>query len=155
MERGGSRTQSIDWYTVEGRLTEVVQHFHLYRGSSHQRKGAANHISDSVWLYRSPFPEGRRGVFYLFKWRLPPFAAPRGKGTGESAPCVEGGGGYPPPFTLFFLFLVLPFVPNMIFCCLDQLIDCPQQFVDEFRSVFSMYYATVHILPVILSAPDL
>jgi hypothetical protein len=37
-----------------------------------------------VWLYRSPIPVGRRGVFYLFKFFLPAFAALRG---GGSAPC--------------------------------------------------------------------
>ncbi len=34
--------------------------------SSHQRNGAAILIIDLVWLYCSPFPIGRRRVFYLF-----------------------------------------------------------------------------------------
>jgi hypothetical protein len=31
-----------------------------------------------VWLYRSLKPQGRKGLFYLFIWRLPAFAALRG-----------------------------------------------------------------------------
>ncbi len=52
---------------------DLVQHF-AYRRSSHRRKGAASHVLDMVWL--SPIPVWRRGVFYLFKWFLPAFAAP-------------------------------------------------------------------------------
>ncbi len=60
--------------------TELVQHS-AYRGSSHRRTGAASHIIDTaVWLYRSPFPVRRKGVFYLFIWRLTSLAAPRGGG---------------------------------------------------------------------------
>ncbi len=39
-----------------------------------------------VWIYRSPIPVVRRGVFYSSKWFLPAFAALRGRGRG-SAPC--------------------------------------------------------------------
>jgi hypothetical protein len=42
--------------------SELVQHF-AYRGHSHWRKGAARHVIDMVWLYRSPIPVGRRRVF--------------------------------------------------------------------------------------------
>jgi hypothetical protein len=53
-------------------------------------------IIDSVWLYRSPIPVGRRGVLYLFKWFLPAFAAPKvGGGGSQSAPCAPP----PPPLT--------------------------------------------------------
>jgi hypothetical protein len=45
--------------------TEIVQHS-AYRGSLHFRKGATSHIIDMIWLYRSPIPEGRKGVLYLF-----------------------------------------------------------------------------------------
>ncbi len=45
--------------------TELVQHS-AYRGSSLRRKGNASHLIDMVWLYRSPIPVGRKGLFYLF-----------------------------------------------------------------------------------------
>ncbi len=35
-----------------------------------------------VWLYWSPIPVGRRGVFSSFKWFLPAFATRRGRGGG-------------------------------------------------------------------------
>jgi hypothetical protein len=47
------------------RPTELVQHS-TYRGSSHRRKRAASHLIDMFWLYRSPIPVGRKGLFYLF-----------------------------------------------------------------------------------------
>jgi hypothetical protein len=40
----------------------VFQHS-AYRGSSHQRKGAASRIFDMVWLYRSP-PVGEEGRYF-------------------------------------------------------------------------------------------
>ncbi len=40
--------------------------------------------TDMVWLYRSPIPVGRRGVFYFLKWFLPTVVAPRGGGRGVS-----------------------------------------------------------------------
>ncbi len=46
----------IDSTSCRG-CTELVQHF-AYRGSSHRRKGAARHVIDMVWLYRSPIPSG-------------------------------------------------------------------------------------------------
>ena len=49
-----------------GGQTELVQHF-AYRGNLQRRKGAASHIIDMVWLYHLLIPEGRRGVFYLYK----------------------------------------------------------------------------------------
>jgi hypothetical protein len=59
-------------------FTELVQVF-AYKGSLHRRKGAARHIIYMVvLLYRSPIPVGRRGIFYLFRWFLPAFAAPGG-----------------------------------------------------------------------------
>ncbi len=43
--------------------TELVYHF-AYRGNSHRHKGAASHLFDLVWLYRSPIRVERNGVFY-------------------------------------------------------------------------------------------
>ncbi len=40
---------------VERARAELVLHF-AYRGSIHRRKGAARHIINMVWLYRSPIP---------------------------------------------------------------------------------------------------
>jgi hypothetical protein len=51
--------QNNDWYRGP---TELFQQS-AYRGSSHRRKGADRHILDMVWLYRSSFPVGRRGIF--------------------------------------------------------------------------------------------
>ncbi len=42
-----------------------------------------------VWLHRSPIPLGRKMVFHLFKWRLPAFAAPIGRGGGVSILCLQ------------------------------------------------------------------
>ncbi len=51
--------------------------------SSHRRNGAFSHTIDMVWLYRSPIPVGRRGVFgdYLPSRRL-------NKGGGEGSQLV-------------------------------------------------------------------
>ncbi len=38
----------------------IAQHF-AYRGSSNQRKGAANHIIDMVWLLSLVYPSGEVG----------------------------------------------------------------------------------------------
>ncbi len=74
---GIPKPQSNDWYKGP---TQLVQHF-AYSGSSHRRKSAVRHIIDMVcWLYCSPIPEGRKGVFYLLEWFLPAFAAPRRRG---------------------------------------------------------------------------
>jgi hypothetical protein len=71
--------QTNAWYRGP---TGLIQHF-ASRGSSFRRNDAACHIIDMVWLYRSPIPVGRRGVFfYLLKWRLPAFAAPKKRGGG-------------------------------------------------------------------------
>jgi hypothetical protein len=67
--------------------TELVQPF-SYRGRLHRHKSAAIHIIVIGWLYRSPMPEGRRGVFYLFKLFLPAFAEPREEGSWGGKPCV-------------------------------------------------------------------
>ncbi len=45
--------------------TELVQPS-AYRGSSHQRKVAAIHLIDMVWLFRSPISVGGGGLFHLF-----------------------------------------------------------------------------------------
>ncbi len=63
LEKGGCGAQSNE--LIRG-PPELVQHFRLYRGSSHRRKSAAWHKFDMVWLYRSPIPVGRRRVFYSF-----------------------------------------------------------------------------------------
>ncbi len=44
--------------------TELAQ-YSAYRGSSHRSQGAASHINDMVWLYRSPVlvDLGGRGCF--------------------------------------------------------------------------------------------
>ncbi len=47
--------------------TDLARHYFTYRGSSHRCKGAAGHIIDMVWLYRSVIPVGRRGIIFLFK----------------------------------------------------------------------------------------
>ncbi len=77
--------QSNDWHRGP---TELVQHF-ACRVSSHRRKGAARQFKiGMVWLYRSPFPLGIRGVFLLFKWFLPAFVAPKG-GVGSQHPVAS------------------------------------------------------------------
>jgi hypothetical protein len=43
-------------------------------------------LLDTVWLYRSPIPMRRRGIFYLFKWFLLAFMALKIGGEGP-APC--------------------------------------------------------------------
>jgi hypothetical protein len=69
---------------------ELVQHF-ASKGSSLRRNGAARHIISLVCLYRSPIPGGggRREVFYLFKWKQPAFAEPRGREGGSQHPVVR------------------------------------------------------------------
>jgi hypothetical protein len=52
----------------------------VYRGSSHRRKSAACPKFHMVWLYRSPFLVGRRGVISSFKLFLHAFATSRGRG---------------------------------------------------------------------------
>ncbi len=65
---------------------EFFQHFRL-QGSSHRRKSAPCPKFYMVWLYRSPIPEGRRGVISSVKndFYLPSLR-------------VGGGGGRHPVF---------------------------------------------------------
>jgi hypothetical protein len=91
---GGGKLGRFVWYTQSNELTrgpsELVQHFRLYRGSSHRRKSAVCPKFDMVWLYRSPIPVGRRGLisrstdFYLPSLQVE-------EGGRGSAPC--GGTG--------------------------------------------------------------
>ncbi len=67
--------------------TELAQHS-AYRGSSHQRKGAASHKIDMIWLYHSPILVGRRRLYYFFIVRLPVFAAHWGRGRGSQHPVL-------------------------------------------------------------------
>ncbi len=48
---------------------------------------------EMVWLYRSPIPVGRRGVFYSFKWFLPAFVVLGGGGGQHSVDetAIEAG----------------------------------------------------------------
>jgi hypothetical protein len=81
---------NLSMYTVHTGTTEFAQYFD-YKGSSHRHMGAARYMICMVLLHRSPIPVGRRGVF-SFKWFLPAFTAPTGKGGGGgSAPsgCVS------------------------------------------------------------------
>jgi hypothetical protein len=50
----------------------MVQYF-AYMGSSHRGKGAARHIIDVVWQYRSPIPVGRRGYSKSINYFYLPF----------------------------------------------------------------------------------
>ncbi len=83
-EKKPSRKESIlanFKLTRDLRVMIDVESISLIEGSSHRRKGAARHIIDMVWLYRSPIPVGRRGIFsYLFKLFLPAFAVHTGRG---------------------------------------------------------------------------
>jgi hypothetical protein len=45
-------------------------------GGSNRRKGAAEHVIDMVWLYRSLSKGGGEGVYCLLKLFLTAFAAP-------------------------------------------------------------------------------
>jgi hypothetical protein len=65
----------------------LIQHF-AYRRSSRRRKGAARHIIDMVWLYRSPIPVGRRVVLFTSSNDFSAFAAPRGRGGEVSTLCI-------------------------------------------------------------------
>ncbi len=76
-------TLSEYWINYFRGLPELVQHFRLYRGSSHPRKSAAWPKFDMVWQYLSPIPVGRRGVISSFKWFLPAVATCRGSGKGD------------------------------------------------------------------------
>jgi hypothetical protein len=46
-------------YQLTRGLPELVQHFRLFRGSSHRRKSAECPKFNMVWLYCSPIPVGR------------------------------------------------------------------------------------------------
>ncbi len=62
---------SNDWC---GGPTELVRSSSLIRGVHMGARVLQDiHIIDMVWLYRSPKPVERRGVFYLFNWLLPAF----------------------------------------------------------------------------------
>ncbi len=75
LQGGGDLRVMID---IEGTLSLFSTFAH--RGSSHRRKSAAWHKFDMVWLYRSPIPVGKKGVFYSLQFFLPAIAALRGRG---------------------------------------------------------------------------
>jgi hypothetical protein len=72
--------QGNDWYKG------LIPHFD-YRRSSHRRKGAASHIWFIWFGYIAHLSQwGCGGTFLvlaLVSWRLPTFAAPRGRGVGS------------------------------------------------------------------------
>ncbi len=76
-----ARPDATELSGFESELTrghpELVQHYRLYIRS------AAFPNFDMVWLYRSPIPVGRRGVFYAFKLFLPALTAFRERGLGQ------------------------------------------------------------------------
>ncbi len=90
----GLWNQNNDWYRRYRRPTELVQHS-AYRRSSRRCKGAASYIIDMVCLfvYCSPIQVWRKGIFHLFIWRLPAFAAPRGRGGGSQHPVLTPHSG--------------------------------------------------------------
>ncbi len=68
---------------------DLFQHF-CYRLRSHRRKRAACSKFDMVWLYRSPFSVGRRGVISSLKCFLPAFTTRRGRGEEVRSLWMEG-----------------------------------------------------------------
>ncbi len=61
---------------------ELVQHFRLGEVHMGARALPACPKFDTVWLYYSPFPVGRRGVISSFKWFLLRYALRKGRGVG-------------------------------------------------------------------------